>query len=142
MAQVIASKKGGKVLVYRGYSYQYHKAGSDKKIWICTENRYNNCLGRLHSDERIPEAGELVEVLKESDNHNHTPDAASIEKKQVVNRIKATAAVSSDSTSSVVATAIQGASTACLGMSTQPLLLIVLCLLHPFHAQANYNIGR
>src|SRR5271156_2963186 len=119
MALVTASQKGGKVLVYGGYSYQFNKAGSGKKIWICGRNKSGGCLGRIHTVEYIPDAGETVEVLNEFDKHNHSPDAAGIEKKHVANKIKSLASVSSESTSSVVATAIQGSSVACLGMTVQ-----------------------
>ena len=115
MAKVITSHRGGKLLVYKGYSYHLHKNGSDKKIWLCSDSRRNKCLGRLHSADLIPEDGELVEVLHESCNHNHTPDAAHVEKVAVVNKVKTSAGVSTESTASIVASAIQGASTACLG---------------------------
>ena len=119
MAQVTTNKKGGKLLVYQGYSYNFHKNGSGKKIWLCTQNRHQDCIGRLHCLECIPEDGQLAQVLKESGNHNHTPDSASVEKTKVVNKVKAIAAMSSDSTSAIVASAIEGSSTACLGMTQQ-----------------------
>ena len=33
MAQVIASERGGKLLIFKGYSYDFRKNGLDKKIW-------------------------------------------------------------------------------------------------------------
>ena len=75
MAQVIKSQKGGKILLYQGYSYNFHKNGSEKKIWLCIQNRNHDILGRVHSSEYIPENGDAVQVLMESANHNHTPDA-------------------------------------------------------------------
>ena len=116
IAEVIASREGGKLLVYKGYSYQFHKNGAAKKIWICKETRHRQCRGRLHSSEYIPDDCQLVKVLHEETNHNHTPDPASIEKAKVVNKVKEAAATSTDSTASVVASAIQGSSVACLGM--------------------------
>lgn len=115
MAQVLRSQKGKPQLGYRGYSYLFQADGHEKKIWICTENRRHDCLGRLHTAAYIPAHGETVEVIKDSSNHNHTPDAASIEKTRVLNNVKMIAASSMDSTSSVVATAIAGSSIACLG---------------------------
>jgi len=119
MAQVIASKKGGKVLMYQGYSYQLNTTGTSNKYWICSAHSSGNCNGRLITSRNIPAVGESVDVINESKNHNHTPDPASMEKRQVVNKVKAMASTSSDSTSTIVATAIQGASVACLGKRTR-----------------------
>ena len=110
MEEVIKSKKGGKLLVYRGYSFEFDKNGLEKKLWRCTQHRNHSCRGRLHSVEYIPENGETVEVLRETGEHNHTPDAASIEKTKVLNKVKSTAAASTDST-----VALEGASAACRG---------------------------
>ena len=114
MAQVIASERGGKLLVFKGYSYDFRKNGLNKKIWACTQRRRQACLGYIHSAEEVPEYGGVVDVLFDSNNHNHTPDAASVEKK-ILNQVKQIASSSTDSTASVVATALEGASTASLG---------------------------
>ena len=114
MAKVTTNQKGAKVLTYQGYSYNFAKNGVGKKIWLCKDNRHQRCLGRLHSAEEV-EDGILVEVLKEPSSHNHAPDAAFVEKAEVLRKLKVTAATSNDSTASVVAAAIQGTSVACLG---------------------------
>lgn len=139
MATVTKSSKGGKVLVYRGYSYRFHKNGVDKKIWICTQERHHKCIGRLHTTEYVPDDGATVEVLKESNNHNHTPDPASIEKRQVLQKVIALASVSTDSTASVVATALQGTSRACIGEGALTTHFhFHIYSLHS-HAQASYH---
>ena len=117
MAQVLKNQKGGKQLVYKGFSYNYHKPGSQKKIWMCTETRHHNCLGRLHTAEYIPENGDLVQILSEIGNHNHTPDPAAIEKTKVSNAVLALARTSTETTASVVASGLAGSSAACLGMT-------------------------
>ena len=102
------------MLVYQGYSYRFHKDGSAKKIWVCTEERHHDCRGRLHTGAHLPEDGETVEVMKGPGSHNHTPDPASIEKRQVL-KVIVLAAASTETTASVVATALEGTSVACLG---------------------------
>ena len=51
--------------------------------------------------------GELVEVLQELGDHNHSPDAASIETVAIGNEVKALAAASDDSASAIVAHRLQ-----------------------------------
>ena len=89
------------MLVYRGYSYRFHKDGFEK-IWVCTQERHRDCRGRLHTGVHLPEDGEIMDVIKGSDSHNHTPDPASIEKRQVVKKVIPLAAASTETTASVM----------------------------------------
>ena len=60
---------------------------------------YVKCLLNVESSgEQISENGDPVEVLFESDNHNHTPGAASIEKKKIMNKVKETSLTTDNDT--------------------------------------------
>src|SRR5271156_6550402 len=75
-----------------------------------------------------------MEVIKGPDSHNHTPDPASIEKRQVVKKVIALAAASTETTASVVATALEGTSVACLGKAKAKVgLTFPLTFLSNFH---------
>ncbi|ODM88747.1 hypothetical protein Ocin01_17935 [Orchesella cincta] len=56
------------------------KQGAAKNSWCCTEKRNSKCRGRAYTANN--------EVLRVCDEHNHAPDAAVIEAKDVRSKIK------------------------------------------------------
>ena len=106
---ITKSQKNTPLLTHQGYSYNFDVDGVDKKIWRCVLRKSRNCLGRVHTD------ADITTVISESKNHNHTPNSADCEKRELLANLKSTGKASTESTGGIVATAIEGLPVAVLG---------------------------
>ena len=102
------STKGKDQLVHDGFIFNKDYAKSGKTYWKCV-NYIDRCKGRAHTD------GERV--IHHSDNHNHVPQAALIDSKKVMAKIKEKAATNIEMTpKQIVATETAGTSQATVGV--------------------------
>ena len=100
--QFIKSQRNKDHLVHLGYRYRLKSEGEKENIWNCVEDRHHKCRGRVYTANN-----EVVRIFNE---HNHTPDIAKIEAKQVSNNIILSAQTKSDPPNVIVASCTEGIS--------------------------------
>ena len=99
--QFVKSQKGHDLLVHSGFTFRKEKDQPDKTIWKCIEYRTHKCPGRAHTSEG--------RILK-STIHNHVPDAAEPQTKQVISNIKERAKNTQESSHQIIADSTVGLS--------------------------------
>lgn len=98
----VKSTRGKDHILHDGYRFVMDKKMGDKTTWNCIKRRHNNCVARLHTS--------LDGILHYKNDHNHVPDAATIRAKQILAELKQSAANTSDTPLSIVATKTAGIS--------------------------------
>jgi hypothetical protein len=104
--EFIKSNKGRDLLLVEGYTFRREKEIKGKKHWKCTDYDRFKCRARCHT-----EGQDIVTVS----NHNHVPDAAKVEVRKTMEKVKAKATTTQESTHQIVAGTLRGTSTAVAG---------------------------
>lgn len=104
--EFIKSNKGRDLLLVAGFTFRYEKAIKEKKHWKCTEYDRFKCRARCHTE------GEAIVTVS---SHNHVPDAAKVEVRKVMEKAKAKAKTTQESTHQIVAGTLRETSTAVAG---------------------------
>lgn len=97
MTKFLATNKGRRELIHKGFRYQLERSTLLKDIYKCVNYYKTKCYGRAHV------SGE--EVLVTID-HNHAPDAQSVSVRETLTDLKARAVTSQETPSLVVANVI------------------------------------
>jgi len=92
--EFIKSNKGRDLLLVEGYTFRREKEIKGKKHWKCTDYDRFKCRARCHT-----EGQDIVTVS----NHNHVPDAAKVEVRKTMEKVKAKATTTQESTHQIVA---------------------------------------
>ncbi|CAG7729210.1 unnamed protein product, partial [Allacma fusca] len=81
-AGICQYNKGANHLVFEGYRFvqDSHNKNEDKRHWKCVEYKISKCRGRVTTQ------GD--EVIRNNDNHNHTPSQAKISARKAVEEMK------------------------------------------------------
>ena len=101
------TERGAEVLIYKGFDYVERKERrtlEGKKSWRCRDHKKHKCSASMYTqgDVVIQEVGWSM--------HSHTGDPLLPKKRQVQALLRERASVSMETTSSVVSSALQGAS--------------------------------
>lgn len=104
--EYIKSSRGGNLLVVDGFTFRREKNITTKTIWRCTEYDMRKCRARCHTE------GENIVKLSA---HSHVPDAAKIDSRKAIQRIKERAVATQESTHQIVATVSSDVGTAVAG---------------------------
>ena len=75
----IKSKRGGKILVSKGYQYHKHSTKKERTYWVCALKPECTARATTVSDPPV--------VVKEAE-HSHAPDQDDIAAKEILNDIK------------------------------------------------------
>ncbi|XP_077279214.1 uncharacterized protein LOC143906816 [Temnothorax americanus] len=96
----VSSQKGKRQLVLHGFIYGVHRENTDAVVWRCIKYK-ESCRGRVYTSSMTRNGT----VLKITD-HNHGPNAAFIESRLAIAKIKKRAKKSSESTGAIVSAGI------------------------------------
>jgi len=93
--QFVLSNKGHQLLKHDGYLFRKYQQSAASTYWRCSQFDSAKCRGTaITSDGK---------VIKHADRHNHVRDAAVVEAKEVMAKIKEIATNSQESTNNVLA---------------------------------------
>jgi len=110
-AKLIKSQKGKQnVALFKGHSYHFHGDGAGgKTIWRCSQRQKNmRCLGRIHLNGK--------KVILENNKHSCVgPNAAGIQAKLVLHKMKTIASASNEATALVLAKSCEGVPNVIIG---------------------------
>lgn len=104
--EFVKSNKGCDLLLVDGYTFRRDKTVKDKSYWKCTDYDKFKCRGRYRTDGE-----DIVKVTT----HNHAPDAAKVEVKRAMAKVKAKAKTTQEATHQIVASTLRDVSTAVAG---------------------------
>lgn len=115
--QFVKSQKGKDLLVYHGHMFSKEKTDENRKIiWKCLSYAKSKCSARIHTMDDG--------VIKEPHDHNHAPDQAKVQVKNVISGMKDRAETAPEtSTHQIVAASVVN-----LGVAVQGQLPSVPCL--------------
>lgn len=94
----VKSNKGRDLLLVDGYTYRFEKTINEKKHWKCTDYAKFKCRARCHTENE--------EVLKVS-SHNHVQDAAKVEVRKTMDKVKTHGKSTQESTQQIIADALR-----------------------------------
>lgn len=98
----VKSQKERDHLVYKGFRYYLRINGTEVNIWYCVQKRKHRCRAKVFTANN--------EVVRTKDEHNHTPDSAKIEVKNIISKINKAAETTSDHPQVIVASYTEGIS--------------------------------
>jgi len=81
---VLANRRSGTLLSYRGYLYAKNRSRADKMYWRCSDK---TCGVFVHTNIVPNVPGSSVNILKEPTLHQHPPCDASIERREMVRQM-------------------------------------------------------
>lgn len=93
--QFVLSNKGHPLLKHEGYLFRKYQKSTVRTYWRCTQFDSSKCRGTAITSDG--------NVIKHSDHHNHVPDVAAVEAKEVMAKIKEIATNCQESTNNVLA---------------------------------------
>ena len=104
--EFVKSNKGRDLLLVDGYTFRYEKTIKEKSHWKCTDYDKFKCRARCHTEGK-----DIVKVSV----HNHVPDAAKVEIRKTIEKMKVQAKTTQESTHQIVAASLRDISTAVAG---------------------------
>lgn len=81
---VLANRKRGMLLSYRGFLFAKNRSRKDKSYWRCVDN---TCSVFLHANVFPQQPNANINVLKEPQPHNHPPCDASIARRDMLQQM-------------------------------------------------------
>ena len=76
----IPSGRGGRKVLFQGFTYTRHRAGANGSTWHCTQ-RHSSCKGRI----KVNSEENDLQVVKA---HNHLPDFCAVKAEKLIARAK------------------------------------------------------